>query len=136
MVEFYTDGSYSIHNNTGGWSCVKIVNGKYVSYFAEEIKNATSNRAEMFAFIKALQLAGEEKEATIYSDSKYIVNGYKAWAEEWKRKNWKTSKGKPTKNADLWRRIFALKKDHIIVRWCKGHNGNQWNELADSLAKF
>ena len=136
MVEFYCDGSYMINRSEGGWAVVVVKDGKYISHFAEQIKNSTSNRAEMFGFIKALELSAKEKEVIIYTDSKYIVNGYKNWAAEWKRRGWKNSKGKPTKNADLWRKIFSLKKDHISVYWIKGHAGDEFNELADSLAKF
>jgi ribonuclease HI len=47
----------------------------------------------------------------------------------WEKKGWKK------KNVDLWKEMFELCK---ILKpsffWVKGHSGNKYNELCDSLA--
>lgn len=137
MTTYYTDGGYSIPKHTGGWACVVVNNGKYVTHFAEELKHSTSNRAEMMALICALNLAAKEKKpTTIFTDSMYLVKGYRHWMFQWKDKGWKNTKGKDVKNADLWRKIFSLWQNYIKVKFVKGHSTSEFNNLADSLAKF
>ena len=39
------------------------------------------------------------------------------------------------KNADLWKRFWALyQQHHVTLEWVKGHGGNTYNELCDLLA--
>ena len=42
-------------------------------------------------------------ELRIVSDSKYVLDCFgQGWREQWERKGWKTSAGKPVANQDLW----------------------------------
>ncbi len=136
MLKLYTDGSYSIAKGIGGWAVVVVEDDEIKSTFHETMKRGTSNRAELWAMIVALELCRfYRKEATIYSDSKYVVNGYNSWMASWKKRKWRNTSGKTTKNSDLWDKIIKLKQKHIKVKWVKGHSGNSFNELADELAK-
>lgn len=135
MIEFYTDGSYSIPRGLGKWAVVVVENNESVDIQSGELTNSTSNRAELTALITALKLSQNIEEiVTIYSDSQYVVQGYSSWMEGWKKSNWQNFNGKPTKNADLWKEIYKLKKPTIRVKWVKGHDGNMFNELADETA--
>jgi len=74
----------------------------------------TNQRAEMTAVIAALEvllnqgtssLSSKNKKrpkqappVIIFSDSKYTINGLKAWMPNWKSNNWRTSNDKPVKN--------------------------------------
>jgi ribonuclease HI len=55
----------------------------------------------------------------------------------WKRKGWK-SKGKKENtllNLDLWKEMFDLCKIlNPSFFWVKGHSGNKYNEICDSLS--
>jgi len=51
------------------------------------------------------------------------------------KNGWRTSAKKPVENQDLWVELVALSDQHGVEwRWVRGHNGNELNELADSLA--
>lgn len=134
MIELYTDGSYSIPRGVGKWAVVVVKNNKCVDKLSEQLINSTSNRAELTALIKALEYAKDKDSVTVYSDSKYVVRGYNEWVQSWKKDNWQNFNGKPTKNADLWKQIYELKKKSVVVKWVKGHDNNEFNELADQIA--
>lgn len=135
MLTIYTDGGYSIPKNEGGWGAVITRDGNLIDTHSEKIKNSTSNRAELSAFIYALEILHEEGKGKVLSDSKYVVNGYNGWMYGWKKSGWTTTTGKDVKNADLWKKVYDLALDTIVVEWVRGHNGNEFNELADKLSK-
>lgn len=87
---------------------------------------------ELLAVIVGLEaLKTKKQEATIYSDSKYVVDAVqKGWLVSWLRKDFK---GK--KNADLWKRFCEIHQQHrVSFCWIKGHSGNAENECCDQLA--
>ena len=88
---------------------------------------------ELMAVIAGLQAVKKEGiPIRVYSDSKYVVDAVeKGWLLKWIRTNFAGGK----KNADLWRRYFALsKKFQIEFIWVKGHADNAYNNLCDQLA--
>jgi len=139
LIELYTDGGYSIPRGIGGWAVVVVKGDKVINQHVGTVTNSSSNRAELTAFIKALELANEYQAkqdiVQIFSDSNYVVRGFKTWINGWKQNNWTTATGKDVKNSDLWKKIDSLKNDFIQAQWIKGHNGNKFNELADQLSK-
>jgi ribonuclease HI len=88
------------------------------------------------AVISALEMLNAEKDITIITDSKYVLQGITEWIKGWKAKGWIGSNKKPVKNQDLWKRLDSLveKSPPLKWRWVKGHSGNKWNEFADKLA--
>ncbi len=123
QYNIYTDGACSGNPGPGGWSAViNSVVGDLLTLSGNE-KHTTNNRMELTAVIKALE--GVPKDATInlYSDSQYVVYTV--------TKGWKRSK-----NLDLWLALEPLLKSRTITWfWIKGHNGNSFNEIADTLAR-
>jgi len=73
---------------------------------------------------------------TLYTDSKYVMDGATKWIVNWKKNGWKTADKKPVKNDDLWKLLEteALRHD-LTWRWVKGHDGHPENERADALAR-
>ena len=88
------------------------------------------------ACIIALEALKFACDVTVYSDSKYMVDGIsKGWAAKWKRNNWRRSGGDRAENVDLWERLLALIETHQVqFLWVKGHDGHQENERCDQLA--
>jgi ribonuclease HI len=79
--------------------------------------------------------ATEPCSVTLYTDSKYVMDGITSWINGWKRNGWKTAAKQPVKNADLWQALDAAVARHEIEwRWVKGHSGDPGNERADALA--
>jgi ribonuclease HI len=78
----------------------------------------------------------EKTSITLYSDSKYVVDGItKGWAKNWRKRGWKKSNGENALNPDLWERLLTLvETHHVNFEWVKGHAGNPGNERCDVLA--
>lgn len=70
-------------------------------------KKSTSCRAELLAFINALEMAvNSQSQAVIFTDSAYVANPIKLnWLN-----NWKSQDYKGIKNIDLWLQVEALLK--------------------------
>lgn len=71
---------------------------------------------------------------------------FEEWIDGWRRKDWKTSNGKPVVNRDLIEYILALIADrmppnsykktaNVTFIKVKAHAGIEGNEMADTLAK-
>jgi ribonuclease HI len=90
---------------------------------------------ELTAVIEALSSLTRRCKVAIYTDSEYVRNGITTWIHGWKARGWTTADRKPVKNAELWRRLDALREQHDVQwHWVKGHAGDPGNERADALA--
>ena len=95
----------------------------------------TNNRMELTAVIETLASLKRACDVIIYTDSQYVRKGITEWIHGWKARGWQTADRKPVKNADLWRRLDALRELHSVDwRWVRGHAGDPGNERADALA--
>lgn len=135
MNRIYTDGGFSIPRNIGAWALVVVEGNKNIFEERGEVKDSTSNRCEMLAFLRALEIAEQHNVKQINSDSQYVVKGFNSWMKGWERGGWVNSTGNDVKNQDLWKKIWEYRKLDINVKWVKGHNGNKWNEYVDGLTK-
>ena len=90
---------------------------------------------ELTAVIRALTALKRPCHITLYSDSKYVLQGITEWMPNWKSRGWKTAAKKPVLNLDLWQALDAEVARHTIDwQWVKGHSGNAGNDAADQLA--
>jgi ribonuclease HI len=96
----------------------------------------TNNRMELTGVLQGLSLVPNDAEATVFSDSQYVINGGRSWLDGWKRKGWKTAGKTEVLNRDLWESVDA-ERDRLRLtwEWVRGHNGHVLNERADSLAR-
>ena len=85
----------------------------------------------------ALSALKEPCNITLYTDSRYVMDGIEKWIYAWKKSGWKTANKKsPVKNAELWQRLDELRNQHEIRWvWVKGHAGHPENERCDALAR-
>ena len=121
MIEIYTDGACQGNPGPGGWAAVIWENGSKRALHGRE-EQTTNNRMEILAVIKGLESLPESADATVVSDSKYVVN---TMTRNWKR----------NANQDLWGRLDAeVGKRKVQWRWVRGHQGDPLNEEADALA--
>ena len=92
---------------------------------------------ELTAVIEALKALKRECEITLYTDSRYVMDGVNEWLPNWKRNDWRTTNKKSAvKNIDLWQELDRLLPLHKIKWvWVKGHNGHPENERVDKLAR-
>ena len=136
MGTIHTDGSCLGNPGPGGWA--------YVAADTEASGHepaTTNNRMEMTAAIAALCDSPMEP-IEIVSDSKYVVDCMnQTWYVRWQHNGWKTTRGKPVLNADLWTELLACVDGRsaqgaaTTFRWTRGHAGQAQNERADLLAR-
>ena len=133
-VEIYTDGACRGNPGPGGWGVLLIYEGIKKTLYGGA-QDTTNNRMEMQAVIEALKALKSDCEVSLYTDSKYVMDGINKWLPGWKKRDWQTSNKKPVKNRDLWEILdIATQSYKIEWHWVKGHTGNPGNEKADSLA--
>ena len=123
-MNIYTDGACKTSDKTGGWAFVVIKDEEKVYSEFNSEDDTTNNRMEIMACIKALEYCLENniKEIIINSDSMYVIG---TMTLNWKRK----------KNTDLWQQMDStIGGLNITWKHVKGHNGNKYNELCDTLA--
>ena len=134
-VTIYTDGSCSGNPGPGGWGAILIYNDIKKEISGGE-NPTTNNKMELTAVIHALTAARKHNEVEIHTDSQYVKNGMQSWIKNWKKNNWKTADKKPVKNQELWQKLDEL-ASQIKIRWVwvKGHAGEEFNEMVDTLAR-
>jgi ribonuclease HI len=133
-VEIYTDGACRGNPGPGGWG-VLLIAGKHRKTLHGGEPETTNNRMELTAAIKALNALHDPNDVTLYTDSKYVMDGMRDWLPGWKKRGWKTANKKPVKNQDLWQQLDEAVGRHTLTwKWVKGHTGNPGNEAADALA--
>jgi len=133
-VEIYTDGACRGNPGPGGWGVLLRAQGREKELFGGETLT-TNNRMELTAVIRGLEALKRRCRVSVYTDSQYVQKGISEWIHDWKRRGWRTADKKPVKNADLWRRLDDLSREHAVDwHWVRGHAGHDGNERADALA--
>jgi ribonuclease HI len=133
-VIIYSDGGSDPNPGIGGWAAI-LRFGEHEKVLSGNDLEATNNRMELTAAIRALEVLKRPCSITFYTDSQYLRKGITEWIDGWAAKNWQ-KKGKPIQNADLWQALWPLVKTHQIEwHWVKGHSGDEYNERVDKLAR-
>ncbi len=136
IVEIFCDGACRGNPGVGGWGSILRSGGKEkeLSGFSQ---NTTNNKMELTAAIESLRAIKKRCDVTVYTDSKYVVQGITTWIFNWKKKNWMTAGRKPVKNRELWEALDSQSSRHKVKwKWVKGHAGHIENERADELANI
>ncbi len=133
----YADGAASPNPGAGGYGAIVIRNG-VKQELSGGFRRTTNNRMELLGAIVGLrELGSAAVVATLYSDSKYLVdmiNG--GYAAKWRQQAWTRNKGKDRAvNPDLWEELLTLAARHeVTFVWVKGHHDNVENVRCDELA--
>ena len=134
-IEIFTDGACSGNPGPGGWAAI-LRSGEHEKELFGGERLTTNNRMELMAAIKGLEALKKPSAVTLYTDSKYVMDGLNQWLPRWKANGWKTADKKPVKNDDLWKTLDeAVKRHDVQWRWVRGHDGHVENERADALAR-
>jgi len=138
LIRIYTDGSCLKNPGNGGYAAI-LIKGDLRKEISGAFSNTTNNRMELRAAIEgllALKIDGSEVE--LYTDSQYLVNAFnKEWIFNWEKANFMLPKnGGKRENEDLWRALLKLTRKHKVkFIWVRGHNGHEFNEACDRMAK-
>ncbi|ASC71380.1 Ribonuclease H [Halomicronema hongdechloris C2206] len=139
----YTDGACSGNPGPGGWGVVIYYGDGQVDELGEGEPQTTNNRMELQAAIAALErliASGQTTPVSLYTDSEYVKKGITQWVTGWKRRDWKTSAGKPVLNQDLWQQLDHLHQQvtrRLTLEWIyvRGHSGDAGNDRCDAIAR-
>ena len=135
VVEAFTDGACSGNPGPGGWG-VLLRMGKNEKELCGGEATTTNQQMELQAAVEVFKALTRPCRITIYSDSKYVVQGMNEWIHNWKAKGWRTAGKKPVSNLERWQQLDALAAKHEVTwQWVKGHAGHPENERADELAR-
>lgn len=138
IKSIYTDGACLGNPGAGGWGLVIYFQDGSIWETGSGEGHTTNNRMEMQAAIAALQLLDKSEQlqpVTLYTDSEYVQKGITRWINNWRKKGWKTSQGKPVINQDLWEILDRLNSPLVTWQYVRGHSGNEGNERCDSIAR-
>ena len=135
-VSIYTDGACLGNPGRGGYGVVLCYNGNQ-KQLSGGFRLTTNNRMEIMAAIVGLEALKSRCTVHLYTDSKYLADAMtKGWARRWKMNGWRRNKREKAVNPDLWSKLLKLCEQHSVkFRWIKGHAGNEWNEICDTLSK-
>jgi ribonuclease HI len=138
ISKVYTDGACSGNPGPGGWGVVVYFDNHTVHEMGGFERETTNNRMELQAAIAALEFVNQypaSQPVQLYTDSEYVKKGATQWLSGWKRKNWKTSQGKPVLNQDLWEDLDRQQPGQVQWFYVKGHSGDPGNERCDTIAR-
>ena len=134
QVAIFTDGACKGNPGPGGWG-VLLRMGTHEKELSGGEAQTTNNRMEMTAALQGLRALIEPCDVTLYTDSRYLIDGMTKWIEGWQKRGWKNASKKPVRNADLWHELIAAAAPHTIAwEWVRGHSGHPENERVDRLA--
>ena len=131
----YTDGACLGNPGKGGWAAIIIEPTGEKEIVGCE-RSTTNNRMELKAVIEALKEIEANSQISLFSDSKYVIDGVTKWIKNWKINDWKTTNKKEIKNLDLWMDLDKLtSKFKITWNWVKAHSTDEYNNKVDRLAR-
>lgn len=134
QVEIFTDGACKGNPGPGGWG-VLLRRGQHEKELSGGEADTTNNRMEMTAVLRGLTALIEPCHVTIYTDSRYVIDGMTKWIHGWQKRGWINASKKPVRNADLWHELIEAVTAHDITwEWVRGHSGHTENERVDRLA--
>jgi ribonuclease HI len=135
-VEVFTDGACKGNPGPGGWGALLRM-GRHEKELSGGEPETTNNRMEMTGVIRALEALTTPCEVTLYTDSRYVIDGMTKWIFGWQKRGWVNASRDPVKNRDLWEALIAAAARHKITwQWVKGHDGHPENERVDQLASL
>jgi ribonuclease HI len=113
---------------------MRAANGREKTLSGTEART-TNNRMELMAAIQGLEALSRPLAVTLHTDSEYVFLGITSRLPGWRHDGWRTAKGKPVENVDLWTRLTTAAARHQVDwRWTRGHAGDPMNERVDRLA--
>lgn len=124
----FTDGACRVSTGDGGVGVVFTDGEKVIHQFNKHFSNVTNNQMEIMAIIYALHsISSPMKSVTIISDSQYALGCItKGWTRKKNQKYWQ-----------LFDKVYEKAKtfcSDIKFEWTKGHDIDEFNNLADKLA--
>jgi len=135
-VSIYARGCALGVPGPGGYAAVIAAEGAEAEVVSGGWPSATNNAMELWAVIAGLRTLKGPSRVTVYSPSKYVVDGATRWLARWERNRWRTKGGDPVKNRELWQELATLMGDHDISwKHLPAAADSEYSELAAHTAR-
>jgi ribonuclease HI len=131
LVRIWTDGSTTPKNpGPGGWAALLVYRDNkdqdHERMIAGSVPYTSNIRMELTAALRALQVLQRPSTIILYTDSQYIIDGFKRLNRHQILKT----------HHDLWGLILHYKQLHVVMPTkVKAHSGEAGNERVDAIAK-
>lgn len=131
MIEIYTDGSYNRSRFLGAYAFIVVEDEKIIYKNSATLYNPKSWNidGELEAILDGLKWSIKNgfKDIVVYSDLQMASSIFKT--------------KKRTQGSEITKKYkeqveFMKGLANISVVWIKGHNGNKYNELANTMAEI
>ena len=131
----FTDGSCFGNPGPRGWACL-LRCGSVEKEFVGTEPYTTNNRMELQAVIAGLAALNERCVVKVVTDSQYVQRAMTRHLPEWCRRNWRTSRGVPVSNRDLWEALLRESRRHKVTwTWIRGQGASAEQNRCDALAQ-
>jgi len=133
-VLLFTDGSCLGNPGPGGWACV-LRCGAVEKELSGAEPDTTNNRMELRAVIAGLVALKEPCSVKVVTDSQYVQRAMTRHLERWIASSWRSSRGTPVANRDLWEALAQESRRHQVSwTWIRGHGASADQNRCDLLA--
>jgi ribonuclease HI len=99
----------------GGYAAVVVYANGRTQFASGGLPSATSNMMELAAAVAGLRALRRPASVTLYTTSKYVLDGATRWLASWERQGWRTKDGQPVKNKALWLELARAMGDHDVT---------------------
>lgn len=114
-VEIYTRGAALGTPGPGGYAGVLVNEAGQTRVVSGGWPLATSNVMELWAAVAGLRSLRQVSRVTLYTTSKYVLDGATRWLAQWEQRNWQTKGGEPVKNQEIWMELARTMGDHDVT---------------------
>ena len=132
----WSDGASLGNPGPAGWAVLALrPDGTGYEQFGSA-DHRTNNEAELHALLKAVKAIPAGCAGVVYSDSQNSILAATDYRPKWEGNGMKAAGGKPVKNQDRIKKLWAAldERPHVRLQWIRGHAGEAGNERVDKLA--
>ena len=80
------------------------------------VKEGTETQGNLMAMINAFYILKKPCRALVFTKCSHIlISMQQEWPKEWQESGWINAKGKPVKNAELWKMLIEKGKGHTYT---------------------
>lgn len=131
-LSIYTDGS--VKGVKGSWAFLFVDGESVIKESSGSARKVSSNQMELQAAIEALKALPAGTEATLFSDSRILVDTVTKDMAEWKALGWVKRRNKEIRYLDQIKQLDELNLLHKITwKWIPAHRGQIHNERCDQM---
>lgn len=101
-----------------------------------EFADTTERRLVLLGILEALKRLNYACTVTVHTECDYIQSVLsQSWLDKWQQSGWQNSRGKPVKDADLWKQLLKELEEsgHILTAVAEKHEYSDWMRWKMSL---